>query len=95
MWRVGLQRAVKEVRFVVKQGSEHHGTWFWINKNIQQLGDLNPNTFFQCARQRKVSRKLSQLELFSMAMVVLLLFYVFNSFIISVSFSFIFVDRDT
>ena len=57
MWRVGLQRAVKEVRFVVKQGSEHHGTWFWINKNIQQLGDLNPNTFFSVCEATESFKK--------------------------------------
>ena len=46
MWRVGLQRAVKEVRFVVKQGPEHHGTWKFIRSNLNELRALNPNTFF-------------------------------------------------
>lgn len=46
MWRVGLQKVVKEVRFVLRNGPEHHGTWQFINTSLAELRDLNPNTFF-------------------------------------------------
>jgi hypothetical protein len=28
MWKAGLQKVIKEVRFVVKQEKLHHGTWY-------------------------------------------------------------------
>jgi hypothetical protein len=30
MWKAQLGRAIKEVRFVLKPATEHHGTW-WVN----------------------------------------------------------------
>jgi hypothetical protein len=30
MWKANLNRAIKEVRFVLKQTPEHHGTWYVI-----------------------------------------------------------------
>lgn len=46
MWRVALQKSVREVRFVIKRGPEHHGTWFFVNNTLQEIRALNPNTFF-------------------------------------------------
>lgn len=31
---------------MVKPGPEHHGTWFFIRNQLDELRQLNPNTFF-------------------------------------------------
>jgi hypothetical protein len=46
MWRVALQKTVQEVRFVMHRGPAHHGTWFFINSQLEGLRVLNPNVFF-------------------------------------------------
>jgi hypothetical protein len=46
MWRATLQKAVKEVRFIVKLGPEHHGTWHFLRNQLAEIRVLNPNVFF-------------------------------------------------
>ena len=46
MWKVNIGRSVKEVRFVLKSGADHHGVWAFVNQKIPELRMLNPNTFF-------------------------------------------------
>jgi len=46
MWRSQLNKAVREVRFVLKPGAEHHGVWNYVNKKVPELRMLNPTTFF-------------------------------------------------
>ena len=49
MWRARLNSAVAEVRFILKQGKEHHGAWHFVNRSLPELKMLNPNTFFHVA----------------------------------------------
>ena len=46
MWKASLNKAVREVRFVLKSGSDHQGVWHFVNKKVPELRMLNPTTFF-------------------------------------------------
>ena len=46
MWKASLNKAVREVRFVLKSGPEHQGVWHFVNKKVPELRMLNPTTFF-------------------------------------------------
>jgi hypothetical protein len=46
MWKASLNKAIREVRFVLKPGVENHGVWHFVNKRVPELRMLNPNTFF-------------------------------------------------
>ena len=46
MWKASLNRSVKELRFVLKQGPEHHGVWAFVMNKLPELRMLNQNTFF-------------------------------------------------
>ena len=47
MWKASLQKAVKEVRFVLKPSADHHGVWKFVRTTLPEIRSLNPNTFFQ------------------------------------------------
>ena len=46
MWKASLSKAIREVRFVLKPGVEHHGVWNFVNNKMPELRMLNPTTFF-------------------------------------------------
>lgn len=46
MWRASLNKGVKQLRFVLKQGPEHSGTWSFVQENLPTLRMLNQNTMF-------------------------------------------------
>eukprot|EP01031_Cornospumella_fuschlensis_P037169 gene37169-45113_t len=46
MWKTQLNRAVKELRFVLKSGKEHHGSWKFVSEKLPELRMLNQLTFF-------------------------------------------------
>jgi hypothetical protein len=46
MWKTLLNKSVQEVRFVLKQGPEHHGVWKFVYTKLPELRMLNQNTFF-------------------------------------------------
>ena len=47
MWKASVQKAVKEVRFVLKPSADHHGVWKFVRTTLPEIRSLNPNTFFQ------------------------------------------------
>mmetsp|Transcript_35638 Transcript_35638/g.70876 ORF Transcript_35638/g.70876 Transcript_35638/m.70876 type:complete len:133 (-) Transcript_35638:111-509(-) len=49
MWKTQLNRAIREVRFVLKQAPEHHGIWRYVETKLPELRVLNQNTFFGVA----------------------------------------------
>mmetsp|Transcript_10084 Transcript_10084/g.16570 ORF Transcript_10084/g.16570 Transcript_10084/m.16570 type:complete len:131 (-) Transcript_10084:119-511(-) len=46
MWKSQLNRAIREVRFVLKQSPDHHGVWRFAETKLPELKLLNQNTFF-------------------------------------------------
>ena len=46
MWKASLNRSVRELRFVLKQGPEHHGVWNFVMNKLPEIRMLNQNTFF-------------------------------------------------
>eukprot|EP01041_Mallomonas_annulata_P008657 gene8657-17862_t len=45
MWKTLLQKAAKEVRFVVKQAPEHYGTWRFLETELAEIRMLSPRVF--------------------------------------------------
>ena len=46
MWKTLIGRSISEVRFVLKQGPEHHGVWHFVYAKLPELRMLNQSTFF-------------------------------------------------
>ena len=46
MWRANLNKSVRQLRFVLKQGQEHGGVWSFVKAEMPTLRMLNQNTFF-------------------------------------------------
>mmetsp|Transcript_20329 Transcript_20329/g.20447 ORF Transcript_20329/g.20447 Transcript_20329/m.20447 type:complete len:131 (-) Transcript_20329:56-448(-) len=45
MWKANFQRAIKEIRFVVKPDAVHHGTWRFIRSELPEIHMLSPRAF--------------------------------------------------
>ena len=46
MWKTQLNKAVKELRFVLKDGPANYGAWKWVNNKLPSIQKMNQNTFF-------------------------------------------------
>ena len=46
MWKTLIHKSIKELRFVVKNSSDHHGTLNFIMTKLPEIRMLNQNTFF-------------------------------------------------